>query len=127
MNWRRAGLAALGTISVLCVGYYAVFLNQSGSPIRLAVQTAEHSQKAIEYFDGSNLRTGFVTGHIIAGPDSGNADLNIPVSSGKVRGTLLLWAQNGFAGWHVCSLVLRAKDRGDVVIVGDAKSTCERE
>ena len=94
----------------------------------MALDTAEHSQTAGQWRDGSSLRTGFITGHILSGPDYGNADLRIPVSNLKARGMLIVWAQNGFVGWHICSLVFRPNSNdAETVIVDDAKTTCERE
>jgi hypothetical protein len=108
--------------------YYLNFLRESGRPISLALEMASESASVTESLGGTNLKSEFVTGRLISGADYGNADLTIHVAGTTRRGVLLEWAQNGFQGWHICSLIFRAEAaKQDVVIVDDALTTCERE
>jgi hypothetical protein len=115
--------------ALLCAGlYYISFIRQSRRPVSLALEAANQS-KAVSNSLGNNfLKKTFVTGHIISGSDYGNADLAIHVLGSNSRGTLLEWAQNGLAGWHICSLVLRTeKPSHEITIVSDEQTHCERE
>ncbi len=127
MKRRVIGWSAFGV--VFCTGfYYLGFLRQSGRPTFLALEVARESPAVTESPGGTNLKREFVTGRIISGPDYGNADLTIHVAGPIGSGTLLEWAQNGFQGWHICSLIFRTEPpRHDVVLVDDALTTCERE
>jgi len=115
--------------AVLCVGiYYANFMQQSRRPVSLALEAASRSEAVTNNLGIEYLRKTFVTGRIVSGPDYGNADLAIRVFGSNSRGTLLEWAQNGFAGWHICSLVLRTENTGrEITIVSDEQTHCERE
>jgi hypothetical protein len=77
---------------------------------------------------GTPIRMGyFVSGRVIGRMDAGTADLIIPISGPNGKGELIDWSQNGFQGWHVCSLVFRPDSGLDVVIAPDEDSKCERE
>jgi hypothetical protein len=96
--------------------------------VSLALETASQSKEAVSDLGSGYLRKTFVTGRIISGSDYGNADLAIHVLGSNAQGTLFEWAQNGFAGWHICSLVLRTeKPTHEITIVSDERSQCERE
>jgi hypothetical protein len=96
--------------------------------VLLALETASQSKEAVSNLGSRHLRKTFVTGRIISGSDYGNADLAIYLLGSHARGTLFEWAQNGFAGWHICSLVLRIeKPIHEITIVSDEQSHCERE
>ena len=125
----ETGDRMVGVWDGFCTGfYYLGFLRQSGRPISLALEVARESRVVTESLGGTNLKYEFVTGRVISGPDYGNADLTIHLAGPTGRGTLLEWAQNGFRGWHICSLIFRTERPGhDVVLVDDALTTCERE
>jgi len=112
-----------------CAGfYYLGFLRQSRRPVSLALEVAGKSTAVASSLGSTNLRKTLVTGRIVAGRDYGNADLSIHVVSPNGHGVLLEWAQNGFAGWHICSLVLRTEQpKGDIIVVDDTRTNCERE
>jgi hypothetical protein len=97
---------------------------------RIALQAltkAGESELAKQHL-GAPLRMGyFIRGRIIGGMDSGTADLAIPVLGPNGNGTLVDWSQNGFAGWHICSLKLQLDSGSKIVLVPDETSTCERE
>jgi hypothetical protein len=116
-------------VALLCAGlYYLSFSRQSRRPVALALETASQSKEAVSNLGSGYLRKIFVTGRIISGSDYGNADLAIHVLGSNAKGTLLEWAQNGFAGWRICSLVLRTeKPIHEITIVSDEQSHCERE
>jgi hypothetical protein len=104
------------------------FVQQSQRPLSLALDIANQSPAVASNLGGGHLQKAYVTGHIISGPDYGNADLAIHVSSLKFRGTLKEWAQNSFTGWHICSLVLQPQMPGkEITIVSEEQTHCERE
>lgn len=108
--------------------YYFSFLQQSRRPVSLAIDTARKSKAITDNLGGTNLRKTFVTGRIISGADYGNADLTIHIASPLRNGVLLEWAQKGLQGWHICSLVFRAEQsKQDVILVDDALTNCEKE
>jgi len=92
------------------------------------LETASQSEEVVHNLGSEYLRKTFVTGRIISGPDYGNADLTIHVAGSNASGTLLEWAQNGFGGWHICSLVLLTeKPSREITVVSDSETHCERE
>jgi hypothetical protein len=131
---RRLGsvdYAMLPAFSVLVIfgswiGYQRIL--QERAAATLALRTATLSD-AVKGQLGTPLKMGiFVTGHLfLSGGDTGTADLRIPISGPKGEGTLIEWAQSGFAGWHLCSLILRPTTGADLVLVPDESSKCERE
>jgi hypothetical protein len=116
-------------VTLVCVGlYYLSFLRQSRRPVSLALEAAGKSTAVVSSLGSTNLRKTFVTGRIIAGTDYGNADITIHVASPNGHGVLLESAQNGFQGWHICSLVFRTdQSKQDVTLVDDTLTNCERE
>ena len=127
MKKRVIGWSAFGVVFFTGL-YYLSFLRQSGRPISLALEMARESAAVTDSLGGTNLKSEFVTGRLISGADYGNADLTIHVAGPTRRGVLLEWAQNGFQGWHICSLIFRTEPpKQDVVLVDDALTTCERE
>jgi Cytochrome oxidase complex assembly protein 1 len=114
---------------LLCGGlYYLSFFLQSRRPVALALETASQSQAVVSYLGSQYLKKTFVSGRIISGSDYGNADLVIHVAGSNAQGTLLEWAQNGFGGWHICSLVLLTEKSGrEITVVSDEHTHCERE
>jgi hypothetical protein len=127
MSKRLIGWLVFATLA--CAGlYYLGFLRQSRRPVSLALEVAGKSTAVASSLGTTDLRKTFVTGRIVAGTDYGNADLRIHVASPNGHGVLLEWAQNGFGGWHICSLVLRTEQpKRDIILVDDTWTNCERE
>ena len=127
MSRRFVGLLVLVVVLVLASVYYRNFFEQSRRPVRIALGMAGTSEAVSASLGSSHLRERFVTGRMISGRDSGNADLTIYVAGPKGHGTLLAWEQNGFAGWNICSLVFRDQINREIVLVDDSQTHCERE
>jgi hypothetical protein len=116
MKKRVIGWSAFGVVFFTGF-YYLSFLRQSGRPISLAVEIARESAAVTESLGGTDLKGEFVTGRLISGADYGNADLTIHVAGPTRRGVLLEWAQNGFQGWHICSLIFRTERPGKTLFL----------
>ncbi|HTD97133.1 MAG TPA: cytochrome c oxidase assembly factor Coa1 family protein [Edaphobacter sp.] len=126
MSRRLVGLLVLLLVLVLAGVSYRSFFEQSRGPVRMALGMASMSE-VVSTRLGSDLRERFVTGRVTSGADSGNADLTIYVAGPKGHGTLHAWEQNGFAGWHICSLRFRDQMNRETVLVDDFLTHCERE
>ena len=119
-------------VSLTTIGaflYYLLFLQQARGAASIAITTAGRSP-AVQTALGTSVKAGtLITGWIVGfGPDSGNADLDVPVQGTLSHGTLHVWAQNGFGGWHLCSLSLTRESKGaEIAILRDADAVCERE
>lgn len=120
-------LVSLLSLSIAaCVFWYLTFLRESYAPAEIAIREVSNSE-AITKALGSPIKTRYVTGRILSGADYGNADLTIHVAGPRSRGTLFEWAQNGFAGWHICSLRFVDESGNAHTLVSDETTTCERE
>ncbi len=115
-----------GLVIAILLLWYWVFVQESYSPVTVALRAASRSQE-IQKALGQPITKRYVTGRIISGTDYGNADLTIHVAGPAGKGILSEWAQNGFAGWHICSLVFVDEAGHDLVLVDDSTTTCERE
>jgi hypothetical protein len=114
-------------VLAVAVFYFYQSLKMRQQIASKAIGVAEKS-RLLQQQVGTPITMGyFVSGHAISGEDSGTANLDIPISGPNGSGKLLDWSQNGFGGWHVCSLTFRPSSGPDVVIVPDETSTCERE
>jgi hypothetical protein len=122
------GLVYLAAVCVVSAAlWFLSFLNESAAPVLLGLRTATNSPRVAKALGGGPIRKRFVTGHVISGPDYGNADLTIHVTGPGGQGTLLEWAQNGFGGWHICSLIFKGTAGTEITVVSDAATRCDRE
>ena len=127
MSRRFVSLLVLLVVLVFAGVSYRNFFEQSRGPVRIALGMAAMSEVVSASLGSSHLRERFVTGRVISGRDSGNADLTIYVAGPKGHGTLLAWEQNGFSGWNICSLRFRDQMNRETVLVDDSQTHCERE
>jgi hypothetical protein len=94
---------------------------------RLATETAQNSGLLDEAV-GRPLSMGIlVHGRVTGGNEGGTADLEIPVSGSRGKGTLFAWEQGEQNSWRVCSLAFRSTRGMEIIIVSDETSHCERE
>jgi Cytochrome oxidase complex assembly protein 1 len=112
---------------VILALWYLSFVNESQAPVRLALRTATGSAGVLKALGGEPIQKRYVTGHVISGPDYGNADLTIHVAGPDGQGTLFEWAQNGFGGWHICSLMFKGPTGTEMTVVSDTTTHCDRE
>jgi len=118
----------VATVCVVSVALWFVsFVNESTAPVLLALRTATGSPGVSKALGGVPLQMRFVTGHVVSGPDYGNADLTIHIAGPGGQGTLFEWAQNGFGGWHICSLMFKGSTGTEITVVSDAATHCDRE
>jgi Cytochrome oxidase complex assembly protein 1 len=118
-------IAIVGVVSAAL--WYLSFVNESQAPVRVALRTATGSSGVLKALGGEPIQKRYVTGRVISGPDYGNADLTIHVGGPGDHGTLLEWAQNGFAGWHICSLIFTGSAGTEITVVSEAATHCDRE
>ncbi len=94
----------------------------------IGVTRANQSPEIIKALGGGEIRVNHVSGRMVGvGLGSGSADLTIDIAGAAGSGKLLEWAQNGFPGWHLCSLSFVNSDGREIVIMPDEKAKCERE
>jgi hypothetical protein len=127
MRKRLVGAFVFLFLVVFAGLYYINFLRAIQRPVRIALDIATNSEVVSTDLGTSGLKETFVTGRVISGLDSGNADLTIYGSGSKNRGTLEEWAQNSYAGWHICSLIFRDNRNRETTLVDDSGTHCERE
>ena len=95
-----------GAVVVTVIVWHMRFLHESRPAVAVAIEKAEQS-KEVTSIVGGPIRVTHVKGRLIGvgySGDSDNADLAIDISGPKGTGKLLEWAQNGYQGWHLCSL-----------------------
>ena len=117
-----------GAVGAIAILWHMRFLRESRPAVAVAVATAGRSREVTSIL-GVPIAVTHVTGRVIGvgDPDSGNADLAIDVSGPKGTGKLLEWAQNGYQGWHLCSLSFFDSAGRDTVLIPDEDAKCERE
>ncbi|MGB9418885.1 MAG: cytochrome c oxidase assembly factor Coa1 family protein [Acidobacteriaceae bacterium] len=105
-------------------------LHHYGANRRLALLATETAQNSglLDEAVGRPLSMGvLVHGRVIGGNEGGTADLEIPVSGSRGKGTLFAWEQGEQNSWRVCSLAFRSTRGMEIIIVSDETSHCERE
>ena len=118
----------VATVAVVIVAlWFLAFVNESQPAVVLALRSAAGSPGVLKALGGRPIQKRYVTGHVISGPDYGNADLTVHVAGPGGQGTLFEWAQNGFVGWHICSLMFKGSAGPEITVVSDAATHCERE
>jgi hypothetical protein len=120
-------LSVLSLAIAACLFWYWSFLQESSAPAEIAMRMAASSQPITKALGGVPLNKRYVTGHVLAGPDYGNADLTIHLAGPTAKGKLFEWAQNGLEGWHICSLGFVDEAGNNQILVSDESTTCERE
>ena len=121
--WRRNGkwaipLICVGAVAVLA-GILALFLAlilgfmKSSDAYKEALVRAELNPAVLSAL-GSPVKAGlFFTGHIEVNGPSGRAELAIPLSGPKGKGTLYARAEKSAGEWHFSLLVLRLDATGE--------------
>lgn len=68
-----------------------------------------------------------VRGRVLTRNGNSNADLRVPLSGPRGKGTLLEWAQQDAGKWHICSLQFHSSTGVELTLVDPAGSHCEAE
>lgn len=93
-------------------------------PIALATDVARKSSEVRDAI-GEPLRFGRIPQARVRGK---NAHLTIRVRGAHGDGLLIEWAQQGPAGWQLCSLLFRDESTTtDVILVSETATHCARE
>ena len=123
-------LSVFGLVLLIlaAVAWSINFYRETLQPVKLAVSIARGSSE-VERAIGAPLRQSrFTTGNLVAKAGNGTADLTIRISGPLGNGALLEWAQEDRGQWQVCSLLFRSiHTTGDLTLVSDASTHCERE
>jgi hypothetical protein len=120
-------LSLLSLVVAVSLFWYSSFLRASSVPAELAIKIVSRSKAITKALGGSQIEKRYVTGHIVSGADYGNADLTVHIVGPTATGTLFEWAQNGVAGWHICSLAFVDEAGNSKILVSDENTACERE
>ena len=89
-------------VIVLLISVFALLSHSEAA--KLSISTAQSSQLLVQQL-GTPLKTGrFITGNINLQNDSGQAELTIPISGPKGKGTLFSEARKTEGIWHLKSL-----------------------
>ena len=105
-NWRW--IALVGLVLALIGGALAVMASISSEPRQMAISAALSNPDLLDRM-GEPVHTGWFTrGSIDIGPVSGSADLAIPVSGTKRKGTIYATAIKSAGVWKLTSLVYGA-------------------
>jgi hypothetical protein len=100
-GWLLAAAFALfiACIAAICLLVFSLIKNSDAT--RLAIKTAESSQALAEQV-GDPMKIGWlVTGSIEVSPDTGSAELSIPVSGPKAKGTIYAEEHKHAGIWHL--------------------------
>ena len=109
-HWKLVLVASL--ILPLCV-IIAVFASLRNSDVvRMAVATAESNPSLAERLGGPLDAGWFVTGTLEVTPASGHAELAIPVSGPKGKGTIYVDGRKRAGVWHLEMLQFGAEGSG---------------
>jgi len=109
-HWKLVLAASVGLALCATIAVFASL--RSSDVVKLAVATAE-SNSALADRLGRPLDTGwFVTGKLEVTPASGHAELAIPVSGPKGKGTIYVDGRKRAGVWHLEMLQFGAEGSG---------------
>ena len=110
-HWKLVLAASVGLALCATIAVFASL--RSSDVVKLAVATAE-SNSALADRLGRPLDTGwFVTGKLEVTPASGHAELAIPVSGPKGKGTIYVDGRKRAGVWHLDMLQFGAEGSGE--------------
>ena len=113
---QKALLGLLVVLVILCAGVVAVFSLIGGSDAcNLAMDRARASQEAKDRLGEPITKGLFVSGNISTSGPAGRADLSIPVSGPKGKGTLYVVATKSVGEWKLNRLILEESAKLDRV------------
>jgi hypothetical protein len=127
---RVAILSVFGVVLMILAGaaWCIDFYREIRPAVKLALSIARRSSEVQRAIGAPLQRSRFTTGRLVSKAGSGTADLTIHISGSLGEGSLLEWAQEDRGQWQVCSLLFRAKNiTGDVTLVSDTSTHCDRE
>jgi hypothetical protein len=127
-HWKLVTLVGLG-FATLAVAFVALVfailfgsMKHSGA-YELALSDARATPAVVTQI-GEDLKGGwFITGNINASGPSGHAELAIPLSGTRGRGTLYTVADKEAGEWKMCSLVFKPDMAGAKVVIVDSSVT----
>lgn len=121
--------ALTAAVVVIAALWHMRFLRESRPAVSVAITRANQSPEVVDALGGRPIQVSRVAGRLtgVGNADSGNADLTIEIAGLRGKGKLLEWAQNGFQGWHLCSLSFVDSAGRETVLMPDADAKCERE
>lgn len=106
------GLAVIGGFCALIV-YFAFGLMKTSDAYREALSRAKASPAVVRAL-GEPLREGlFVSGSIQVNGPSGNAELAIPISGPRGKGTIYLEARKSAGRWNYSTLLVEVNATGE--------------
>lgn len=127
-NWKMVTLILVGTGTLFCAFIAAIFMivfgsmKQSGA-YQLALSRANATPAVVTQI-GQPLKGGwFITGNIHTSGPSGHAELAIPLSGTRGKGTLYTIADKQLGEWKTCSLVFMPDSSGTKVVIVDSATT----
>jgi len=106
-------LAVAGLVAVIVVGVFGII--KSSDAYQEAVSKAQASPVVTEAL-GTPIETGiWVSGSINVSNDTGNADINIPISGPNGKGTIHAVAVKESGTWNYSVLEVTIKDTGQQI------------
>lgn len=116
MNWKKALLLGCAGVFVVCSGAIALLLVsvtgaiRSSEPYRVGLEAARTSPEVAEAL-GEPIEPGFLaSGSISVSGGSGEADLSVPVSGPKGKGTVYVDATKVAGAWEYDRIVVEVGD-----------------
>jgi hypothetical protein len=106
-------------VFVIAVGGIAVFALAKSEPYMEALDRARHDEAVVEAL-GEPLEPGLLpSGSVNVDGPGGQADLEIPVSGPRGKGTLLVSATRVAGRWEYRAIVVELADGGRRIEVGE--------
>jgi len=114
---------AIGGIFAGCLLYTINKMMRSSKPYQMAMDKATASPCVVAKLGTPLLSKGMISGNLEEGPSDGSADLDIPLTGPKGKGSLHVEAELLDSVWNLKDLTL-AYSEGQIHLVPDA-SPCE--
>ncbi|MGE5323161.1 MAG: cytochrome c oxidase assembly factor Coa1 family protein [Actinomycetota bacterium] len=110
-----AGVALLIVLVVAGLVFALLSAIKSSDPYQHAVQVATHDPRAAAALGAPVIPGWYVLGNINVSPTAGNADLAIPVSGSRGKGTIYAVAKKSAGRWTYSTLELKVDGQEDRV------------
>lgn len=119
-NWAIAGVIAIIAVIGLGVATYfiAIAVLKGSEPYKLAVVELQTNKKAADAL-GTPISTGNPSGSIETSGSKGKADLIIPATGPKAKGTVYLDATRDLGTWKINRIELEIEGRPGRINLGD--------
>ena len=112
---------------VACIAFIAFTAIKSTDVYKTAVARAK-ADPDVRHALGSKLHTGmFPTGKTSADGSSGQAELSIPISGSKGKGTIYVVASKSAGEWQFSKLIVKTKDGDTIDLLQSADSDTDEE